>query len=58
MPKCICYNVSRQNDESVRSGTQKSPVLEHRGFSIPLWQGGLYLRLTTAYLSLSSHLQM
>lgn len=29
-----------------------------RGFSIPLWQGGLFLRLATAYLSPSSHLQM
>ena len=27
-------------------------------FSIPLWQGGLFLRLATAYLSPSSHLQM
>ena len=40
------------------SGTQKSPVLEHWGFSIPFGQGGLNLRLTTDYLSPSNHLQM
>ncbi len=47
-----------KNDESVQSGTQKAQVLEHLGFSIPLRQGGLCLRLATAYSSPSSHLQM
>lgn len=47
-----------KNDESVQSGTQKAPVFQHRGFSIPLRQGGLCLRLATAYSSPSSHLQM
>ena len=38
-----------KNDESVQSGTQKAQVFQHLGFSIPLRQGGLCLRLATAY---------
>ena len=47
-----------KKDESVHGNTQKALVFQHQGFSIPLWQGGLCLRLATAYLSPSSHLQM
>ncbi len=47
-----------KKDESAHVAQQKAPELRLRGFSIPLWQGGLCLRLATAYLSPSSHLQM
>lgn len=48
-----------KKDESAHCGTQKGPGVATSGaFSIPFWQGGLYLRLATAYLSPSSHLQM
>ena len=47
-----------KKDESAHCGTQKAPELQLWGFSIPLWQGGLCLRLATAYFSPSSHLHM
>lgn len=34
---------------SIQVDTQKSPELRLRGFSIPLWRGGLCPRLATAY---------
>ncbi len=36
-----------KKDVSDHSEQQKPPVLEHRGFSIPFWVGGLSPRLTT-----------
>lgn len=48
-----------KKDESAHCGTQKAPEVATPGlFYYPLWQGGLCLRLATAYLSPSSHLQM
>ena len=59
MLKGICYNASRQERRKVLIVARKKPrSCDLRGFSIPLWQGGLCLRLATAYLSPSSHLQM
>ncbi len=47
-----------KKDESVHVARKKPQRSQLWGFSIPLWQGGLDLRLATAYLSPSSHLQM
>ncbi len=58
MLKSICYNADRQNDMSAPMEQQKPHEVQLVGFSIPFWQGGLYLRLIADYLSLSNHLQI
>ena len=37
-----------KHDVSAHVAQRKAPVLEHRGFSIPFWVGGLIPRLTTS----------
>ena len=41
MPIRICYNASRQNDESVHDDTQKTPELQSLGFFYSVLGGWL-----------------
>ena len=47
-----------KKDESAHCGTQKAPEVATPGLFYSVVAGGLFLRLATAYLSPSSHLQM
>ena len=40
-----------KNDESVQEDAQKSPVLQHRGFSILLWKVNVHLNKQTVQYS-------
>ena len=54
---CVCYNASRQKDESVQL-THKNPRAATLGFFIPFLERWLVPLADYRLLSLSSHLHM